>query len=274
MTDLYAVMGNPIKHSKSPSIHAQFAEQTGQDVMYTAMMVPIDGFEQAVKDFFKGGKGLNVTVPFKEEAYTLATQLTPRAAKAGAVNTLKLLENGDILGDNTDGEGMVQDLLNQGVTLHGKRILVVGAGGAVRGVLQPVLAQLPSEVVIVNRTVEKAEALAQLFQTEGPILAAQFSEITGTFDVVINGTSASLNGEVPPIPASVIGPHTSVYDMMYAKEPTAFLSWAAEQGAGNVIDGLGMLVQQAAVSFELWRGVKPATEDVHDKLRALLNSTP
>lgn len=272
VTDLYAVMGNPIHHSKSPAIHTQFAEQAKMDLVYSAMLVPIDGFDSAVKDFFKGsGKGLNITVPFKEEAYKLADSLSARAKTAQAVNTLKLLEDGTILGDNTDGAGLVRDLtVNNQVELSGKRILVIGAGGAVRGVLQPILNEKPEAVIVANRTYSKAEVLASEFSKLGNISACEFEALAGEFDVIINGTSASLNGELPPIPESCVGSATSVYDMMYSKELTAFLIWAQTLGAFKLIDGLGMLVEQAAVSFDLWRGVHPDSVSVLDNLKSQL----
>lgn len=272
MTDLYAVMGNPINHSKSPSIHAQFAEQAKQDLVYSAMLVPTEGFEPAVKDFFKGhGKGLNITVPFKEQAFQLAASLTPRAQTAQAVNTLILQEDGTILGDNTDGAGLVRDLMiNQQQELTDKRILVVGAGGAVRGILQPFLEQDPAQIVIVNRTFEKAQLLAESFKEFGAIEAKTFEELDGPFDLIINGTSASLAGELPPLPEVVVDASTCVYDMMYAKELTPFLKWAETLGAAKIIDGLGMLVEQAAVSFELWRGIKPDSKQVLQDLREQL----
>lgn len=272
MTDLYAVMGNPINHSKSPDIHAQFAEQAKENLVYSAMLVPIEGFDAAVHDFFKGhGKGLNVTVPFKEQAFQIANQLTPRAQTAQAVNTLALQEDGTILGDNTDGAGLVRDLvINQQVEITDKRILVIGAGGAVRGILQPFLEQNPKQIVIVNRTVEKAQTLADSFKQLGNIEALDFGELTESFDVIINGTSASLTGDLPPVPESVLAAHTCVYDMMYSKELTPFLRWANNAGVYKVIDGLGMLVEQAAVSFELWRGIKPNSTQVLARLRQQL----
>lgn len=272
MTDLYAVMGNPINHSKSPSIHAQFAEQAKQDLVYSAMLVPIEGFDAAVKDFFKGsGKGLNITVPFKEQAFAVASTLTPRAQTAKAVNTLMLQEDGSILGDNTDGAGLVRDLVtNQQVELTGKRVLVIGAGGAVRGILQPFLEQNPEQIVIVNRTFEKAQSLADSFRALGNIQAQTFDDLAAPFDVIINGTSASLSGEVPPLPDSVVGENTVVYDMMYSRELTPFLTWAQNLGVAKIIDGLGMLVEQAAVSFELWRGKKPDSAAVLSDLREQL----
>lgn len=272
MSDLYAVMGNPINHSKSPVIHTQFAEQAKQDLIYSAMLVPLDGFDSAVNDFFKGnGKGLNITVPFKEQAFQLADQLTPRAQTAQAVNTLKLMDDGSILGDNTDGAGLVSDLtVNNQVALEGKRVLVVGAGGAVRGILQPFLEQNPAEIIIVNRTFEKAQALADSFQSMGNIQALTFEELSSPFDVIVNGTSASLSGDLPPLGSAVIDADTVVYDMMYGKEPTPFMTWALGLGAKQAIDGLGMLVEQAAVSFELWRAVKPNSTAVLQGMREQL----
>ncbi len=272
MTDLYAVMGNPINHSKSPQIHSEFAEQTSQDIVYSAMLVPVDGFESAVKNFFKkSGKGLNITVPFKEQAFKVADKLTIRAQTAQAVNTLILQEDGSILGDNTDGAGLVGDLIaNHQVALKGQRILVIGAGGAVRGILQPFLSQQPDAITLVNRTFEKAQILAKGFSEFGNISACEFTQLDEPFDVIINGTSASLSGELPPIPSCVIGKNTVVYDMMYGKELTPFLKWAQQNGAVKVLDGLGMLVGQAAVSFELWRKQQPNSQAVLLNMRKQL----
>ncbi|WP_448215113.1 shikimate dehydrogenase [Endozoicomonas sp. 2B-B] len=267
--DHYAVMGNPIEHSKSPRIHAMFAESVGHRLSYNAQLVPVDGFEQAVKRFFDNGGylGLSVTVPFKEQAWQLSTVRTARAQKAGAVNTLWLDEQGALNGDNTDGLGLVQDLtVNNGVSIKGARVLVLGAGGAVRGILEPILAQELSEVVIANRTVSKAEALADLFP-EQPVKASGFSELEGHFDIIINGTSASLHGDLPPVPPSVIAASTCCYDMMYSASYTVFNRWALDQGAGTVIDGLGMLVEQAAEQFAIWRGVRPEAIPVLEMLR-------
>jgi len=271
-TDLYAVMGNPINHSKSPQIHTQFAEQTKQDLVYSAMLVPVDGFNSAVRDFFKGsGRGLNITVPFKEDAFAYVDQLSERAQTAKAVNTLIRQADGSVMGDNTDGAGIVRDLtVNLKVALKGRRVLILGAGGAVRGVLKPVLDEQPTEVVIANRTFEKAQALADDFAQFGAIRAQRFEDLSDSFDVIINGTSASLQGDLPPISAQVIGSHTHVYDMMYGKEPTPFMQWAKQHGAAAAYDGLGMLVEQAAESFYLWRGVRPDSVAVLNALRARL----
>ncbi len=270
--DRYAVFGNPIGHSKSPLIHRLFAAQTGEPLSYDALLAPLDDFTGFARAFFAEGLGANVTVPFKEEAYRLADELSPRAARAGAVNTLMKLADGRLLGDNTDGAGLVRDLtVNAGLSLAGKRILLLGAGGAVRGVLEPLLAEKPAELAIANRTVEKAEALARLFADLGPVLASGFDWIDAPVDLIVNGTSASLAGELPPISPSLIQPgHTVCYDMMYAKEPTAFNRWAAEHGAARTLDGLGMLVEQAAEAFALWRGVRPPSAQVLNELQATM----
>lgn len=270
--DRYAVFGNPIGHSKSPLIHRLFAAQTGQQLTYEALLAPLDDFSGFARMFFQTGKGANVTVPFKEQAYQLADSLSARAQRAGAVNTLSKQADGSLLGDNTDGAGLVRDLtLNAGFSLAGKRILLLGAGGAVRGVLAPFLAEQPAALVIANRTVEKAEALAQQFADLGPLFASGFDWLDEPVDLIVNGTSASLAGELPPISASLIQPgHTLCYDMMYGKEPTAFCRWASAHGAARALDGLGMLVEQAAEAFFLWRGVRPATAPVLAELRRLL----
>ncbi|MGY4532247.1 shikimate dehydrogenase [Pseudomonas sp. TE3786] len=270
--DRYGVFGNPIGHSKSPLIHRLFAEQTGQQLSYEALLAPLDGFTAFARDFFANGCGGNVTVPFKEQAYQLADSLTPRAQRAGAVNTLSKQNDGGLLGDNTDGAGLVRDLtVNAGVDLKGQRILVLGAGGAVRGVLAPLLAEQPHSVVIANRTVEKAEALARLFADLGPVAACGFDWLEAPVDLIINGTSASLAGELPPISPSLIkAGHTLCYDMMYGKGLTAFNQWASDQGAARTVDGLGMLVEQAAEAFFLWRGVRPGSASVLAELRRQL----
>ncbi len=271
--DQYGVFGNPIGHSKSPLIHRLFAEQTGQTMSYEALLAPLDGFAEFARGFFaRGGRGANVTVPFKEQAFALVDQLSERAERAGAVNTLCRHADGKLLGDNTDGAGLVRDLtVNAGWALAGQRILLLGAGGAVRGVLQPLLAHKPRELVIANRTLSKAETLAQHFADLGPVLASEFAWLQQPFDLIINGTSASLAGELPPLPAAVIKPgHTRCYDMMYSAEPTAFNRWASDLGAAACMDGLGMLVEQAAEAFLLWRGVRPDSAPVLAELRAQL----
>ncbi len=271
--DRYAVMGNPIAHSKSPLIHAAFARQTGQRMVYEAIQVDEGGFPQAVGNFqASGGKGLNITVPFKREAWELADERSGRAEAAGAVNTYLFRPDGGIYGDNTDGVGLVRDLGgNHGAVICGRRLLVLGAGGAVRGVLGPLLAERPAVLVIANRTVHRAEALAAAFAGEGPVTGCGFDDLAGErFDLVINGTAASLRGEALPLPPDILAPGAWCYDMMYGSEPTPFLRWAAAQGAAHCLDGLGMLVEQAAESFFLWRGVRPETAPVIAMLRTSL----
>jgi shikimate dehydrogenase len=272
--DHYVVFGNPISHSKSPLIHRLFAEQTGEQLDYSTLLAPLDDFIGCAKAFFENGRGANVTVPFKEQAFRFANSLTERAQRAGAVNTLRKGVDGHVLGDNTDGAGLVRDLtVNAGVALKGKRILLLGAGGAVRGALEPLLAEQPAALVIANRTVEKAELLAHQFADLGPIFASGFDWLEESVDVIINATSASLAGEVPPISSSLIQPGRTVcYDMMYGKEPTLFCRWATECGATHVLDGLGMLAEQAAEAFYLWRGVRPDTAPVLAELRRQLAS--
>lgn len=265
MTDRYAVFGHPIAHSKSPQIHAAFARQTAQDMRYEAILAPLDGFAESVARFAaEGGRGANVTVPFKEEAFRLAARLTPRAERAGAVNTL-VFEADGVLGDNTDGAGLVADLTrNLQRRLSARRILLVGAGGAARGVIAPLLEQGPVELVIANRTVSRAQQLAELF--DGRVKVCGFDTLDTPFDVVINATAASLAGELPPLPPQVFGAGTLAYDMMYGRD-TPFLAFARAHGA-DTADGLGMLVEQAAEAFYLWRGVRPDTAPVIAALRA------
>lgn len=269
-TDRYAVIGNPIAHSKSPDIHARFAQQTGQELTYERLLAPLDGFAATVQAFIQaGGKGMNVTVPFKLEAHALAQRLTERAQAAGAVNTL-LFENGQIVGDNTDGVGLVHDIVhNAGVPVVGKSVLLLGAGGAARGVILPLLAQQPARLVIANRTVARAEELASQFAAHGQIEVARFETLAEPFDIVINATAASLSADVPPISAAVFTPQTLAYDMMYGAQPTSFMQFAAGHGA-QTRDGLGMLVEQAAESFYQWRKVRPQTAQVFAALRAQL----
>ena len=265
--DRYAVIGNPITHSKSPLIHALFAEQTGQALSYERILAPLDGFREAVRHFRdEGGRGLNVTVPFKLEAFALADRLSERAARAGAVNTLIFHADGSIEGDNTDGAGLVRDLLKQGAEIRGRRVLILGAGGAVRGVLAPLLAEKPLELVIANRTADKAVRLAADFADLGPVRGCGFDALEGPFDLVINGTSASLSGDLPPLPDDLLAEGAVAYDMAYGSEPTPFQRWAEAHGARLALDGLGMLVEQAAESFRMWRGVQPDTAPVRQAL--------
>lgn len=270
--DRYAVIGNPIAHSKSPDIHARFAAQTGQNLSYERLLAPLDGFAHTVRELIRqGGKGANVTVPFKLEAFALATSLSERAQAAGAVNTLSF-GAGEIIGDNTDGVGLVTDIVrNAGVAMAGKRVLLLGAGGAARGVILPILDQHPAQLVIANRTVEKAIALASYFAQHGRITASTFDALHEPFDIVINATSASLADDLPPIAPTVFGAGAFAYDMMYGKEPTVFMRFAARHGA-IARDGLGMLVEQAAESFHIWRGVRPDTAPVFAELRAGLQA--
>lgn len=266
--DRYAVFGNPIGHSKSPFIHTLFARQTNQSLVYTAESAPVDGFIDAAKVFFaEGGKGCNITMPFKEDAYQFANRLTERAQLAGAVNTLKKLDDGEIIGDNTDGAGLVQDLLQHQVVLEGARILIIGAGGAARGVIKPLLDQKPTSLTITNRTFSKAQELAELFVSHGPIVAKEMESIDEEYDVIINSTSASLSGELPAISSSIFAANSTSYDMIYGKGVTSFNLWARENGAAHAYDGLGMLVGQAAESFMLWRGLRPGAKQILRELR-------
>lgn len=270
MTDRYCVFGHPVAHSKSPAIHAAFAEQTGEAIAYTAIEAPLDDFAGAWRRFVaEGGRGANVTVPFKEEAFRLCDTLSQRARRAGAVNTLILGGNGQTYGDTTDGIGLVRDLKRHGVRLAGARVLVLGAGGAVRGVLEPLLAEAPGSLLVANRTAEKAVRLAADFEDLGEIAGGGFDAVAGPFDLVINGTSASLAGDLPPLPDGLFAKGATAYDMMYGAEPTVFLRWAAERGA-RPLDGLGMLVEQAAESFFQWRGRRPETAPVLARLRQAL----
>ena len=269
--DRYAVIGNPIAHSKSPEIHARFAQQTGQNIVYERLLAPLDGFERTVRDFIAAGaRGANVTVPFKLEAHALATELSVRAQAAGAVNTLRFSDD-VIFGDNTDGVGLVTDIVrNAGVALHGKRVLLLGAGGAARGVMLPLLDEKPAELVVANRTVEKAAELAREFSApHGRVHACGFGELDGRFDVIINATSSAIAGDMPPLAPELFGPGTLAYEMMYGREATPFMRFAAQAGA-TTRDGLGMLVEQAAEAFLVWRGVRPDTAPVYAALRASL----
>jgi shikimate dehydrogenase len=267
--DKYAVFGSPINHSKSPTIHQLFAAQTGQNLEYTAQEVIAENFEKSVKDFFEnGGKGLNCTVPLKELAWQFAGKKTERANSAKAVNTLIQQADGLILGDNTDGIGLVRDLtLNHEIELQGKRILILGAGGATRGIISPLLDEKPDSLVVANRTVEKAWKLAIEFNHS--FAGCGFDDLhTVPFDIILNATSASLSDELPPISENLLAKNGVCYDLAYGSEPTAFVQWGRAQNACKSVDGLGMLVEQAAEAFFLWRGVRPETKAVIE----LLNS--
>ena len=271
----YAVLGNPVSHSKSPLIHSMFAQQTDQTMSYVAISLEENEFEGFVRNFFAdGGGGLNVTVPFKGNAFALAASCSPRAELAQAVNTLFLDVNGDICGDNTDGVGLVTDLkLNNKVAISGQRVLILGAGGAVRGIMAALVYEQASAITIVNRDVSKAELLAEEMQSMAPIEAMSYSKLQEVankgrrYDLIINGTSSSLFGEMPELDAKLIAPDCCCYDLMYSATDTPFVQWAKLEGARISIDGLGMLVEQAAEAFALWRGVRPNTASVMARLR-------
>jgi shikimate dehydrogenase len=259
MPDLYAVVGNPVAHSKSPQIHAEFARQTRQDLTYERLLAATDGFVATVEAFrARGGLGVNVTLPFKQDAFGYATVLSDRARAAQAVNTLRF-EAGGIFGDNTDGAGLVSDLVrNLGCSIAGRRVLLLGAGGAARGVITPLLEQRPARLVIVNRTLERAQELAQVFGRN--LEATDYTGFCGSnFDLVINATSASLTGASLPLPSGIFAKGALAYDMMYGRGDTPFLAFARVEGAAMLADGLGMLVEQAAESFQVWRGIRPDT---------------
>jgi shikimate dehydrogenase len=265
MSDLYGVVGHPVAHSWSPFIHGLFARETGQSMSYRLYDFTAEEFETRVREFFAlGGRGLNITLPHKIAAVDIATELTTRAAHSGAVNTLAMQKDGTLLGDNTDGAGLVRDLCdNLGLVIIRRRILIVGAGGAARGVIAPLLALEPAEVVIANRTPERAQALAGAFAKLGPVQGVGIRYISGgPFDLIINATSASLTGDLPPMSNAIVGPETVCYDMAYGKNSTPFVQWALDRGCARAVQGWGMLVEQAAESFRVWRGVKPGTATV------------
>jgi shikimate dehydrogenase len=266
VSDRYCVIGNPIAHSKSPLIHAAFAAQTGQSITYDRELAPLDGFDAHVRSLIAAGfRGANVTVPFKLDAAGLATRLTPRAQAAGAVNTLTF-DGLDIVGDNTDGPGLVADIVrNAGVDLTHQRVLLLGAGGAARGVVLPLLQAGAAAIVVANRTRATADALVATF-ADARVTACEYDDISASFDVVVNATSASLAGGLPPVPAAAFGAGTLALDMMYAARPTPFMDFAARHGAATR-DGLGMLVEQAAEAFALWRGMRPETAAILHTLR-------
>lgn len=269
--DQYYVLGNPISHSKSPQIHRYFAEQTNQSIAYDAKLIALDGFVNAVNAMRSSNVGgVNITVPFKQQAYDLADKLSPSAALAGAVNTLSFVD-GELFGDNTDGLGLVQDLIgNHGFDFFGKDVLILGAGGAVRGVLEPIIKQQPRSITIANRTEGKAYDLSKLFSDLFDIKVVQYEAIDDSYDLIINGTSASLQRQLLPIPDCAVASKTYLYDMMYSAEPTVFCQWGEALGADKAIDGLGMLVEQAAQSFNIWRGVKPESKQLIADLRLQL----
>ena len=264
--DRYAVVGNPVAHSLSPRIHASFAAQTAQKISYESIEIPLESFIDGIRELQQQGySGVNVTVPFKREAWELCDQLSARARDAGAVNTLSFLADGSVTGDNTDGVGLTNDLVdNLGVVIERRKILLLGAGGAVRGVLGPVLALSPERLTIANRTPQKAVALARDFEQFGEIHALAYESLgTTSYDLIINGTAAGLSNQVPPIAASALNPDSVCYDMMYSLSgATAFVDWALSNGAKQAFDGRGMLVEQAAAAFHIWRGIYPRTAEV------------
>jgi shikimate dehydrogenase len=270
MTDSYAVIGNPIHQSKSPLIHGMFAQATGQDLQYTAIEGKLDGFA-AAGDAFRaaGGRGLNITAPFKLDAFAYATERSERARLAGAANALKF-DGVRVLAENFDGVGLVRDVVhNLNRPLKGRRVLLLGAGGAARGALLPFLAEQPAELVIANRSLDKAQALARIAAASGagPVRGCTYADLAGqAFDVVLNATSASLRTELPPVPAGVFAPGCLAYELAYGKGLTPFLRLAQNAGAGQLADGVGMLAEQAAEAFEWWRGVRPGTRAVIEKL--------
>ena len=268
MSDRYAVIGNPISHSKSPLIHGTFAQATGQDIEYVALEGPLDGFEQMVNEFRKaGGRGMNVTAPFKVQAFRMATDRLERAQLAGAANAMKF-EGDRIIVDNFDGLGLVNDIQrNLGCPMQGRRVLLMGSGGAARGALLPFLEQQPFELVVANRTIDKAQALAQQFSARGNVRGCGYAELADSrFDIVINATSASLKGELPSLPPNVFGADCVAYELVYGKGLTPFLRLAQNAGAGRLADGVGMLVEQAAEAFAWWRGIRPDTRALIDKM--------
>ena len=272
MPDRYAVMGHPIAHSKSPFIHRRFAAETGEPVAYDALLVEPGGFRVAVERFrAEGGRGLNVTIPFKEEAFALASRRSERAKRAGAVNTL-WFEGTAVCGDNTDGIGLVRDLTrNLAVDVQARSVLLLGAGGAARGVIGPLLDESPRRLVIANRTASRAAELARRFAEQGPVSAVALDALAAdAFDLVVNATAASLAGDLPPLPRGTLRAGGVAYDTAYAAQPTPFVRWGAGEGAAVATDGLGMLVEQAAESFRLWRGREPQTGSVIEALRTHL----
>ena len=267
MSDRYALVGNPVGHSKSPRIHGDFARITGEPVEYGLIEAPLDGFRAAVDAFrASGGRGINVTQPFKLEAFAYATQPSERARLAGAVNCMRF-DGDDVLAENFDGIGLVNDICrNLGFDLAGRRVLLLGAGGAARGAMLPFLEQKPAQVYVANRSVGKAHALREAFSSWGPLESGGYDSIDGAWDVVVNATSASLRGELPPVPASAFARGCLAYDLAYGKGLTPFLRRARESGAGHAADGVGMLVEQAAEAWVWWRGVRPETRAVIDAM--------
>lgn len=277
MPDSYAVMGNPIAHSLSPQIHTAFAQQTDQALTYRSILVEVGALKEAIKTFrSQGGKGLNITLPFKAEAWELVHQRSPRAQRAGAVNTITLAEDGALVGENTDSVGLVRDLLdNHGGQIADQRVLLLGAGGAASGVVEALLAEKPTFLAVVNRTPARAIALATRLSQLGTIIGGGYELLTDySFNLIINATASSLHGELPPLPGGILCSNGWVYDMMYDSEPTAFMRWGQSQGAIRSLDGLGMLVEQAAEAFLIWRGIRPQTAPLLAQLRRQIKLSP
>lgn len=274
MTDHYAVIGNPINHSKSPLIHTEFAKQTGQNLDYIAQEIPLDNLAGGLQKLQEQGfKGINITVPFKEHAWKIVSDKSEHAQRAGAINTILFNDDGTLTGDNTDGTGLCRDLTNNHqIELKGKRLLLLGAGGAARGVIEPLLKYQPSLLFIANRTASKATDLCDLFSGFGNVNGGGYASLSGSFDVIINATAASLNGEVPPLPDDILNQNGVCYDMMYSDADTAFITWAKQHDAAKAIDGLGMLVEQAAEAFRLWRGIQPETNKLIMQIRQVKES--
>jgi shikimate dehydrogenase len=268
--DRYGVMGYPVSHSRSPVIHRLFALQTSQNLQYELLQVSPEKLESAVRQFQRtGGKGLNITVPHKSEVVRLVDQLSDRAATAGAVNTLSF-KGGEVHGDNTDGIGLLRDLaVNLGVAIEGANILILGAGGATRGIVGPLLEMQPTSLRIANRSLGKAQILADHFSRSGPVTACRFNgvPVSEPYDLIINATSAGLKGEAPPYPSAAISENTFCYDLSYGLQPTPFSVWARESGAAQSVMGWGMLVEQAAESFNIWRSVRPETGPVLKQMK-------
>ena len=265
-TPFYCVIGDPITHSRSPEIHKFFADQQAESIQYEAQRVDEASFQNFVRDFFEsGGAGLNITLPYKEAAFLLCDKLSERASLSRAVNTLFIDDQGLLRGENTDGLGLVRDIVdNHGIAISNKRILIIGAGGAARGVIYDLISCNPASVSIVNRTHHKAEALAERFNIKALEIKFAFEK---EFDLIINATASSLAGELPSISSAMLAPNCCCYDMMYSKEDTIFVRWAKENGVSDTMDGLGMLVEQAAEGFFLWRGLRPFTAPLLKKLR-------
>lgn len=265
----YAVIGNPIKHSKSPQIHSLFAQQEKIQIDYQRILADTSEFIESVENFHrKGGLGLNITVPFKIEAYQACHQLNDYAQAAKAVNTITFNDQLGWLGANTDGVGLLQDLkINLGFDLHNKKILILGAGGASQGILLPLLQEKPKQLIIANRTVEKAIALANEFKSEGHIDACSYEDLTTPFDIIINATSASLSNDMPPLNSGIVNKESFCYDLAYSDTETPFLTWAQQQNVQSCHDGLGMLIEQAAESYFIWRGFRPSTKELFKTLR-------